>query len=102
VRILVLGGTSFIGRAIVTDALETGAEVMLFGRGSSATRPGPGPQACLPPRWRWQPPTCWPGTASTASRRWGAVTPSGGSRGARPAGLDAATMYQDTASRLFW
>ena len=51
-RILVLGGTSFIGRAIVTDALETGAEVMLFGRGSSATRPGPGPQACLPPRWR--------------------------------------------------
>jgi nucleoside-diphosphate-sugar epimerase len=33
VPILVLGGTSFVGRAIVTDALETGAEVTLFGRG---------------------------------------------------------------------
>jgi 2'-hydroxyisoflavone reductase len=33
VRILVLGGTSVIGRAIVTDALTNGAEVTLFGRG---------------------------------------------------------------------
>jgi nucleoside-diphosphate-sugar epimerase len=32
-RILVLGGTSFVGRAIVEDALRTGAEVTLFGRG---------------------------------------------------------------------
>ncbi|MEV4890624.1 NAD-dependent epimerase/dehydratase family protein [Nonomuraea sp. NPDC055795] len=34
-RILVLGGTSFIGRAIVEDALRTGAEVSLFGRGKT-------------------------------------------------------------------
>jgi 2'-hydroxyisoflavone reductase len=32
-RILVLGGTSFVGQAIVADALRTGAEVTLFGRG---------------------------------------------------------------------
>ncbi len=32
-RILVLGGTSFVGRAIVTDALTNGTEVTLFGRG---------------------------------------------------------------------
>ncbi|OZM70104.1 epimerase [Amycolatopsis antarctica] len=32
-RILVLGGTSFVGRAIVEDALASGAEVTLFGRG---------------------------------------------------------------------
>jgi 2'-hydroxyisoflavone reductase len=32
-RILVLGGTSFVGRAIVDDALAAGAEVTLFGRG---------------------------------------------------------------------
>jgi 2'-hydroxyisoflavone reductase len=32
-RILVLGGTAFVGRAIVEDALRTGAEVTLFGRG---------------------------------------------------------------------
>ena len=32
-RILVLGGTSFVGRAIVTGALQAGAEVTLFGRG---------------------------------------------------------------------
>jgi 2'-hydroxyisoflavone reductase len=32
-RILVLGGTSFVGRAIVADALDAGAEVTLFGRG---------------------------------------------------------------------
>jgi nucleoside-diphosphate-sugar epimerase len=34
-RILVLGGTWFVGRAIVEDALQTGAEVTLFGRGKS-------------------------------------------------------------------
>lgn len=32
-RILVLGGTSFVGRAIVDDALRSGAEVTLFSRG---------------------------------------------------------------------
>lgn len=37
VRILVLGGTSFVGRAIVEGALRTGAEVALFSRGK--TRP---------------------------------------------------------------
>jgi nucleoside-diphosphate-sugar epimerase len=38
VRILVLGGTSFVGRAITQDAPRSGAEVTLFGRG----RTGPG------------------------------------------------------------
>ncbi|MEV4091101.1 NAD-dependent epimerase/dehydratase family protein [Streptosporangium saharense] len=37
-RILVLGGTRFVGHAIVEDALRSGAEVTLFGRG----RTGPG------------------------------------------------------------
>ncbi|NHC46418.1 NAD-dependent epimerase/dehydratase family protein [Motilibacter aurantiacus] len=32
-RLLVLGGTSFVGRAVVTDALAHGLDVMLFGRG---------------------------------------------------------------------
>jgi 2'-hydroxyisoflavone reductase len=32
-RILMLGGTSFVGRAIVEDALRTGAEITLFTRG---------------------------------------------------------------------
>ena len=35
VRILVLGGTSFVGRAIVADALRAGAQVTLFGRGKT-------------------------------------------------------------------
>jgi len=35
VRILVLGGTAFIGRAIVEDALCRGADVTLFGRGKT-------------------------------------------------------------------
>jgi 2'-hydroxyisoflavone reductase len=35
VRILVLGGTAFVGRAIVEDALRNGAEVTLFGRGTT-------------------------------------------------------------------
>jgi len=34
-RILVLGGTSFVGRAIVDAALTGGAEVTLFGRGKT-------------------------------------------------------------------
>ncbi|WP_037909157.1 NAD-dependent epimerase/dehydratase family protein [Actinacidiphila yeochonensis] len=32
-RVLVLGGTEFVGRAIVADALASGAEVTLFNRG---------------------------------------------------------------------
>jgi nucleoside-diphosphate-sugar epimerase len=36
-RILVLGGASFVGRAIVEDALATGAGVTLFGRGRTRT-----------------------------------------------------------------
>jgi 2'-hydroxyisoflavone reductase len=36
-RILVLGGTSFVGRAIVADALRTGADVTLFNRGRTGT-----------------------------------------------------------------
>jgi 2'-hydroxyisoflavone reductase len=34
-RILVLGGTAFVGRAIVADALRAGADVTLFGRGKT-------------------------------------------------------------------
>jgi 2'-hydroxyisoflavone reductase len=34
-RILVLGGTSFVGRAIVEDALRAGAELTLFSRGKT-------------------------------------------------------------------
>jgi 2'-hydroxyisoflavone reductase len=42
VRILVLGGTAFVGRAIVEDALRSGAEVTLFGRGQTGTSLFPG------------------------------------------------------------
>ncbi|WP_062650008.1 NAD-dependent epimerase/dehydratase family protein [Streptomyces maremycinicus] len=42
-RILVLGGTSFVGRAIVECALAEGADVTLFSRGR--TNPGLFPQA---------------------------------------------------------
>ena len=41
-RILVLGGTSFVGRAIVDAALQAGAEVTLFGRGRTGTELFPG------------------------------------------------------------
>ncbi len=41
-RILVLGGTSFVGRAIVEDALRAGAEVTLFGRGRTGPELFPG------------------------------------------------------------
>ncbi len=41
-RILVLGGTAFVGRAIVEDALRSGAEVTLFGRGRTGTDLFPG------------------------------------------------------------
>jgi 2'-hydroxyisoflavone reductase len=42
VRILVLGGTAFVGRAIVEDALRSGFEVTLFGRGRTGTELFPG------------------------------------------------------------
>ena len=41
-RILVLGGTSFVGRAIVDDALAHDAEVTLFGRGRTGPDLFPG------------------------------------------------------------
>ena len=41
-RILILGGTSFVGRAIVSDALEHDAEVTLFSRGKTGTDLFPG------------------------------------------------------------
>src|SRR4051795_12251109 len=36
-RLLVLGGTSFVGRAIVEDALTRGFDVTLYGRGRTGT-----------------------------------------------------------------
>jgi len=41
-RILVLGGTSFVGRAIAADALARDHEVTLFGRGRTGTDLFPG------------------------------------------------------------
>lgn len=41
-RILVLGGTAFVGRAIVADALRGGVDVELFGRGRTGTELFPG------------------------------------------------------------
>jgi 2'-hydroxyisoflavone reductase len=41
-RILVLGGTSFVGRAIVEDALGAGHQVTLFGRGQTGSDLFPG------------------------------------------------------------
>ena len=37
VKILVLGGTSFVGRAIVEEALRRGDELTLFSRGRTGT-----------------------------------------------------------------
>jgi nucleoside-diphosphate-sugar epimerase len=41
-RLLVLGGTSFVGRAITEDALRSGADVALFGRGRTGADLFPG------------------------------------------------------------
>ncbi|HEY0805708.1 MAG TPA: NAD-dependent epimerase/dehydratase family protein, partial [Pseudonocardiaceae bacterium] len=41
-RVLVLGGTAFVGRAIVADALRQGADVTLFGRGKTGADLFPG------------------------------------------------------------
>jgi nucleoside-diphosphate-sugar epimerase len=42
VRILILGGTAFVGRAITEDALRSGAEVTLFSRGKTGQELFPG------------------------------------------------------------
>lgn len=41
-RLLVLGGTAFVGRAIVEDGVGSGAEVTLFGRGKTGAGLFPG------------------------------------------------------------
>ncbi len=43
-RTLVLGGTSFVGRAVVQDLLARGSEVTLFGRGRTGPELFPGVQ----------------------------------------------------------
>ncbi len=43
-RILILGGTSFVGRAIAEDALRSGAELTLFNRGKTGAGLFPGVQ----------------------------------------------------------
>lgn len=43
-RVLVLGGTSFVGRAIVTDALDRGDAVTIFSRGRTGADLFPGVQ----------------------------------------------------------
>jgi 2'-hydroxyisoflavone reductase len=39
-RLLVLGGTNFVGRAVVADALARGAQVTVFNRGHTVPPPG--------------------------------------------------------------
>ena len=46
-RLLVLGGTSFVGRAIVDDVLSRGDEVTLFSRGRTGTELFPGVERLL-------------------------------------------------------
>ncbi|MCW2715801.1 MAG: NAD-dependent epimerase/dehydratase family protein [Frankiales bacterium] len=46
-RLLVLGGTSFVGRAIVDDALSRGADVTLFSRGRTGSGLFPGVERAL-------------------------------------------------------
>ncbi|HEY1485115.1 MAG TPA: NAD-dependent epimerase/dehydratase family protein, partial [Micromonosporaceae bacterium] len=41
VRILVLGGTRFVGRAVVNDALSRGFDVTVVSRGDSGEPPSP-------------------------------------------------------------
>ena len=45
-RLLVLGGTGFVGRHIVECALARGDEVTLFNRGRSAPEPVPRASSC--------------------------------------------------------
>ena len=60
-KILILGGTKFLGRAVAEDALERGHELTLFNRGE--TDPGLFPEAerlrgnrrATSPRWRGAP-----------------------------------------------
>jgi 2'-hydroxyisoflavone reductase len=65
-RILLLGGTSFVGRAIVADALRSGAEVTLFSRGRTGTGLFPGVPRLVGDRDTGD-------YAALASGRWDAV-----------------------------
>ena len=48
-RLLVLGGTVFLGRAIVDEALEAGHEVTLFNRGRHSPDLYPQIEKTIPP-----------------------------------------------------
>lgn len=70
-RILVLGGTSFVGRAIVDDALRSGAEVTLFGRGKTGADLFGGVPRRIGDRDTGDYASLWPG-------RWDAVVDTSG------------------------
>lgn len=67
-RILVLGGTAFVGRAVVESALQSGAEVTLFSRGVTGAELFPGVPRLIGDR-----DTGDYSALSAATERWDAV-----------------------------
>ena len=66
-RVLVLGGTGFVGRAVVERLLTGGHEPVLFNRGTADLFPGVGRRVCdrrCPTRYRRSP------TTRTDRPRW--------------------------------
>src|SRR5215468_7957844 len=70
-RVLVLGGTRFLGRGVVQAALPAGDEVTTFTRGTSG-EPPPGVEALYGDR------TTAEGLAALAGRDWDAVVDTSG------------------------
>ncbi|MFC8585991.1 NAD-dependent epimerase/dehydratase family protein [Streptomyces sp. NPDC057217] len=89
-KLLMLGGTEFVGRAVVEDALDRGWEVTVFHRGRHA--PPPGVRSLLGDR------TAGPeGLAALAGGSWDAVVDTWSA--APSAVRDAARLLADRAGR---
>lgn len=91
-RLLVLGGTGFVGPAIIDDALARGWDVTVFNRG---TRPAPeGPTVLRGDR------TTPDGLSALGGRRWDVAVDTWAS--APTAVLEAATTLADRVDRFVY
>ncbi|MFI5065636.1 MAG: hypothetical protein ACHP9Z_16900 [Streptosporangiales bacterium] len=99
-RVLVLGGTHHVGRAVVEAALARGDEVTTLNRGVSgppAAGPGPGtltgPAGMTSPPLSATPPGTRSSTPGVARRAWSGTPPS-----CSPAGPVTTAMYPASRS----
>ena len=92
-KLLVIGGTQFVGRHLVQAALARGDQVTLFNRGQTAT---------APPGVEWRQGDRRSDLSALAMGEWDAVVDACGYLPAEVAGLKSRPLHDTVADTLAW